>query len=122
MSARSRSTKRQRSVGFVFNKRSHIYVYFDTVFGNNLNRKLWDEIEKVTTKDRPFYENEYYVLTVNRVPDSYWKLSKTYDNVHIISPKMLFSAFNENYKKIKRPRFVPSFVCFNYFSLQNVVF
>lgn len=96
--------------GFVFNNRSHIYAYFDTVFGNNLNRKLWDEIEKVTTKDHPFYKNEYYVLTVNRVPDSYWKLSKNYDNVHIVSPKMLFSTFNEDYKKIKRPRFVPSFV------------
>ena len=59
---------------------------------NNLNRKLWDEIEKVTTKDHPFYKNEYYVLTVNRVPDSYWKLSKTYDNVHIISPKMLSAS------------------------------
>ena len=34
-------------------------------------RKPWKEIENSTTKDSPFYENEYILCTVNRPPDSF---------------------------------------------------
>lgn len=84
----------------------NIYAYFDTVAGAGLSINFWKEIDAVTTKTDPFYKNEYYICTVNRVPDSYWKLSKTYDNVHIVSPKMLFAEYNAKAHK----RFVPSFV------------
>ena len=56
------------------------------------------------------YENEYVICTVNRVPDSFWTLSKRYDNVHIVSQKMLFATYKKEYNKIAHPRFVPSFV------------
>lgn len=49
-----------------------------------MTKKLWKEIENATIKDRPFYENEYILCTVNRVPDSFWALSSQYDNVHIV--------------------------------------
>ena len=49
-----------------------VYAYYDTTPGGKLTQKLWKEIESSTTKDRPFYENEYVICTVNRVPDSYW--------------------------------------------------
>ena len=35
--------------------------------------------------------NEYIFCTVNRVPDSYWTLSRNYDNVHIVPLKSLFA-------------------------------
>ncbi len=86
------------------------YAYFDSVLGEGLTSQLWKEIDFVTTQHRPFYKNEYYLLTVNRVPDSFWTLSKQYDNVHIIQRKTLFAEFKKDYNRIAHPKFVPSFV------------
>lgn len=86
------------------------YAYYNTVPGNTLTAKLWNAIEKATTKSCPFYKNEYIICTVNRVPDSYWSLSQTYDNVHIVQLKSLFATYNKNYNSTAHPRFVPSFV------------
>ena len=78
--------------------------------GESLRRSSGKKIEKSTTKDRPFYENEYVICTVNRVPDSYWTLSKNLDNVHIVQLKSLFTEYNKEYNRRKHPRFVPAFV------------
>ncbi len=86
------------------------YAYFDCALGEGLTSQLWKEIDQVTTQHRPFYKNEYYLLTVNRVPDSFWNLSKQYDNVHVIQRKSLFAEFKKDYNRIAHPRFVPSFV------------
>ena len=91
-------------------KKQAVYAYYDTTPGGKLTQKLWNEIETSTTKKRPFYENEYIICTVNRVPDSFWTLSKRYDNVHIVSRKMLFATYKKEYNKAAHPRFVPSFV------------
>lgn len=91
-------------------KKQAVYAYYDITPGGKLTQKLWNEIENSTTKKRPFYENEYVICTVNRVPDSFWTLSKRYDNVHIVSQKMLFATYKKEYNKIAHPRFVPSFV------------
>lgn len=56
---------------FVFKDRQRFFVYFDCVPGAGLTKQVWTEIEKATTKSRPFYDNEYILCTVNRVPDSY---------------------------------------------------
>ena len=60
---------------FACEKKRAVYAYYDTTPGGKLTQKLWKEIESSTTKDRPFYENEYIICTINRVPDSYWTLS-----------------------------------------------
>ena len=86
------------------------YAYYNIIPGKPLTAKLWNAIEKATTKSCPFYKNEYIICTVNRVPDSYWSLSKTYDNVHIIQLKSLFATYNKDYNSRVHPRFVPSFV------------
>ena len=86
------------------------YAYFNLDFGEGLAGRLWKEIDWVTTRQLPFYKNEYYLLTVNRVPESFWKLSKQYDNVHIVQRKSLFAEFKKDYNRIAHPRFVPSFV------------
>lgn len=96
--------------GFAFEGKRNTYAYFDTVFGKGLDMTLWREIEKVTTTDRPFYENEYYLCTVNRVPDKFWRLNQVYANVHIVQLKSLFAEYNKEYNHINHPRFVPSFV------------
>ena len=88
----------------------NVYAYFDTIADEGLSINLWKEIDAVTTKTAPFYKNEYYICTVNRVPDSYWKLSKTYDNVHVVSSKMLFAEYKKEYNSWAHKRFVPSFV------------
>lgn len=95
---------------FACQRGKNVYAYFNTTSGNVLSMSIWREIETVTTKTTPFYKNEYYICTVNRVPDSFWKLSKIYDNIHIVSLKMLFTAYKKKYNKIAHPRFVPSFV------------
>lgn len=95
---------------FAYEKKRAVYAYYDTIPGGKLTQKLWKEIERVTTKDRPFYENEYVICTVNRVPDSYWTLSTNLDNVHIVQLKSLFTEYNKKYNRQKHPRFVPSFV------------
>lgn len=95
---------------FACEKKQAVYACFDITPGGKLTQKLWNEIENSTTKKRPFYENEYIICTVNRVPDSFWTLSKRYDNVHIVSQKMLFATYKKEYNKIAHPRFVPSFV------------
>jgi hypothetical protein len=95
---------------FACEKKQAVYAYYDTTPGGKLTQKLWKEIENSTTKKRPFYENEYVICTANRVPDSFWTLSKRYDNVHIVSQKMLFATCKKEYNKIAHPRFVPSFV------------
>lgn len=95
---------------FACEKKQAVYAYYDTTPGEKLTQKLWNEIENSTTKNRPFYENEYVICTVNRVPDSFWTLSKRYDNVHVISQKMLFATYKKEYNRIAHPRFVPSFV------------
>ena len=95
---------------FACQKDENIYAVFDTVPGEGLSINLWRKIDAVTSKISPFYENEYYICTVNRVPDSFWTLSKRYDNVHIVSQKMLFATYKKEYNKIAHPRFVPSFV------------
>lgn len=95
---------------FACQKDENIYAVFDTVPGEGLSINLWRKIDAVTSKISPFYENEYYICTVNRVPDSFWTLSKHYDNMHIVSQKMLFATYKKEYNKIARPRFVPSFV------------
>lgn len=95
---------------FACRKDRNVYAYFDTLPGKGLSASLWREIDSVTSKISPFYKNEYYICTVNRVPDSFWKLSKTYDNVHFVSLKMLFATYKKEYNKIAHPRFVPSFV------------
>ena len=95
---------------FAYEKKRAVYAYYDTTPGGKLTQKLWKEIESSTTKDRPFYENEYVICTVNRVPDSYWTLSKHYDNVHIVKLESLFATFNKDYNRRVHPRFVPSFV------------
>lgn len=95
---------------FAYQEGRNVYAYFNTALGNGLSTSIWREIETVTTKAAPFYKNEYYICTVNRVPDGFWQLSKTYDNVHIVSPKMLFTTYKKAYNKIAHPRFVPSFV------------
>ena len=87
-----------------------VYAYFNTTLGNGLSTSIWRKIETVTTKTAPFYKNEYYICTVNRLPDSFWKLSKTYDNVHIVSLKMLFAEYKIEYNAKVHKRFVPSFV------------
>ena len=86
------------------------YAYFDCALGEGLTDRLWAQIDQVTTRQRPFYKNDYYLLTVNRVPDSFWNLSKQYDNVHVIQRKTLFAKFKKDYNRIAHPRFVPSFV------------
>lgn len=95
---------------FAYEKKRAIYAYYDTTLGGRLTQKLWEKIEKSTTKNRPFYENEYIICTVNRVPDSYLTLSKSYDNVHIVTLKSLFASYNKEYNRRMHPRFVPSFV------------
>ena len=95
---------------FACEKKQAVYAYYDINSGGKLTQKLWNEIENSTTRKRPFYENEYVICTVNRVPDSFWTLSKRYDNVHIVSQKMLFATYKKEYNKIAHPRFVPSFV------------
>lgn len=95
---------------FACEKKQAVYAYYDTTPGGKLTQKLWNEIENSTTKKRPFYENEYVICTVNRVPDSFWTLSKHYDNMHIVSQKMLFATYRKEYNRIAHPRFVPSFV------------
>lgn len=95
---------------FVYEKKRAVYAYYDTIPGGKLTQKLWKEIEKSTTKDKPFYDNEYIICTVNRVPDSYWTLSKRYDNMHIVPLKSLFATYNKEYNRRNYPRFVPSFV------------
>lgn len=95
---------------FACEKKRAVYAYYDTTLDGKLTQKLWKEIEKSTTKDRPFYENEYIICTVNRVPDSYWTLSKSYDNVHIVPLKSLFASYNKEYNCRMHPCFVPSFV------------
>lgn len=95
---------------FACQKNENFYAVFDTVPGESLTINLWRKIDTVTSKISPFYENEYYICTVNRVPDSFWKLSKTYDNVHIVSLKMLFATYKKEYNKVAHPRFVPLFV------------
>ena len=95
---------------FACEKKQAVYAYYDITPGGKLTQKLWNEIENSTTKKRPFYENEYVICTVNRVPDSFWTLSKRYDNVHIVSQKMLFATYKKEYNKAAHPRFVPSFV------------
>lgn len=86
-----------------------VYAYYDTTLGGKLAQKLWKEIENSTAKDRPFYENEYIICTVNRVPDSNWTLSKLYDNMHIVPLKFLFATYNKEYNCRVYPNFVPSF-------------
>ena len=98
------------SFDFACRKDRNVYAYFDILPGKGLSASLWREIDNVTSKTTPFYENEYYICTVNRVPDSLWKVSKTYDNVHIVSLKMLFATYKKEYNRIAHPRFVPSFV------------
>lgn len=95
---------------FACEKKQAVYAYYDITPGGKLTQNLWNEIENSTTKKRPFYENEYVICTVNRVPDSFWTLSKRYDNVHIVSQKMLFATYKKEYNKAAHPRFVPSFV------------
>lgn len=95
---------------FAYEKKRSVYAYYDTGVNSSLTQALWKEIEKSTTKNRPFYENEYIICTVNRVPDSYWTLSRNYDNVHIVPLKSLFATYNKEYNRRMHPRFVPSFV------------
>ena len=95
---------------FAYQKDRNVYAYFDTVPGKGLNINLWQKIDAVTSKISPFYKNEYYICTANRVPDSFWKVSKAYDNVHIVSRKMLFATYKKEYNRVAHPRFVPSFV------------
>ena len=59
---------------FACEKKRVVYAYYDSTPGGQLTQKLWKEIESSTTKDRPFYENEYIICTINRVPDSYCAL------------------------------------------------
>lgn len=56
--------------------------------------------------NKAFYENEYIVRTINRVPDSFGAVRKHCDNVHIIPMAFHFAAYN----RIMHPRFIPSFV------------
>ena len=95
---------------FACEKKRAVYAYYDATPGGKLTQKLWKEIENCTTKDRPFYENEYVICTVNRVPDSFWTLSQHYDNVHIVKLSSLFATYNKDYNRRVHPRFVPSFV------------
>lgn len=95
---------------FACEKKQAIYAYYDTTPGGKLTQKFWNEIENSTAKKRPFYENEYVICTVNRVPDSFWKISKIYDNVHIVSLKMLFATYKKEYNKAAHPKFVSAFV------------
>lgn len=95
---------------FAYKGKRNTYAYFDTIFGNGLDITLWNKIEKASTADHPFYQNEYFLCTVNRVPDKFWKLNQIYDNVHIVQLKSLFAEYNKDYNRINHPRFVPSFV------------
>lgn len=95
---------------FACEKKRVVYAYYDITPGGKLTQELWKEIENSTTKDRPFYENEYIICTINRVPDSFWALSKHYENVQIVPLKSLFAAYNKDYNRRTHPRFVPSFV------------
>ena len=74
------------------------YFYFDTFFGEGVNKSLVEKVERITTKDCPFYDNEYYFLSLNRIPDSMEKLSHKYDNIHFIRLSVLFTAY-KNRKK-----------------------
>ena len=95
---------------FACEKKRAVYAYYDATPGGKLTQKLWKEIESCTTKSRPFYENEYVICTVNRVPDSFWTLSQHYDNVHIVKLSSLFATYNKDYNRRVHPQFVPSFV------------
>lgn len=95
---------------FACRKDRNVFAYFDTISDKGLSANLWQKIDAVTSQISPFYKNEYYICTVNRVPDSLWKVSKAYDNVHIVSLKMLFATYKKEYNRIAHPRFVPSFV------------
>lgn len=89
---------------FIYNEngKSH-YFYFDTDFNGGINKTLVNRIDKITTKITPFYDNEYFYLTVNRIPDSMAKLSQKYDNIHFVRLSVLFTAYKtgENRKHFK---------------------
>ena len=85
---------------FVYNEngKPH-YFYFDTDFNGGINKTLVHRIDKITTKITPFYENEYFYLSINRIPDSMAKLSQKYDNIHFVRLSVLFTAYKTGKKR-----------------------
>ncbi len=79
---------------FIYNEngKTH-YFYFDADFNGGIDKSLINHIEKITTKTIPFYENEYFYLSVNRIPDSLVKLAQKYDNIHFVRLSVLFTAY-----------------------------
>ena len=71
---------------FIYNEngKPH-YFYFDADFNGGIDKSLINHIEKITTKTIPFYENEYFYLSVNRIPDSLVKLAQKYDIPYVRS-------------------------------------
>ena len=63
------------------------------------NSNLQKKANTATTKIIPFYENEYFYLSVNRIPDSMAKLSQKYDNIHFVRLSVLFTAYKTGKKR-----------------------
>lgn len=85
---------------FIYNEngKPH-YFYFDADFNGGIDKSLINHIEKITTKTIPFYENEYFYLSVNRIPDSLVKLAQKYDNIHFVRLSVLFTAYKTGKKR-----------------------
>lgn len=82
--------------GFVCKKNGkNYYFYYNNVFGDSLNKTLVDKVEEITTRDTPFYDNEYFFLSVNRIPDSLEKLAQKYDNIHFVRLGVIFTAYKD---------------------------
>lgn len=89
---------------FIYNENGRkYYFYYDTDFNNGLNKALVNKIEEITIKESPFYDNEYFYLSVNRIPDSLVKLAQKYDNIHFVRLSVLFTAYKtgENRKHFR---------------------
>ena len=65
-----------------------------------LLRKFDEDGNYINTKAKlPFYENEYFYLSVNRIPDSLVKLAQKYDNIHFVRLSVLFTAYKTGKKR-----------------------
>ena len=69
--------------------RKKIFVKIWTDLDRHYGADDFKKYDKASVRLNPFYDNIYCLFSIHRFSDSMWKLSKQWDNVHLVEARFL---------------------------------
>ena len=69
------------------NKKSFIKIWID--LDGRYGAEDFQRLEDASVKINPYYDNTYFLFSIHRFKDDLWKLSRQYENIHLVEARFL---------------------------------